>query len=158
MRHAIHAARSLAAAGLILSASLAVAQPARARTAEEAKDLTERAVAYVHAVGRETAFTAFGRPDGGFVDGELYVFCLDASGTVVAHGGNPSIVGRDLSGVRDPDGRYPNVEANRMGLDHGRGWVRYRWPNPVSKRIEPKSVYVIRVDDHTVCGSGFYEP
>lgn len=137
---------------------LSAAAPAGARTAEEARALAERAVAFARAAGHEKAFDAFGRPDGGFVDGELYVFCLDASGTVVAHGGNPALVGRDLSQVRDPDGHLPNVEANRMGHDQGAGWVRYRWPNPASHRIERKSVYVIRLDDQTVCGAGYYEP
>ena len=31
------------------------------------------------------------------------------------------------------------------------------WPNPISKRLEPKSAYVIRVDANTVCGSGYYK-
>jgi signal transduction histidine kinase len=131
---------------------------AGATTADQAKAFAERAVAHVRAVGEQQAFADFSRRDGGFVDGELYVFCQDASGVVVAHGGNPGIVGKNLIGVMDPDGRYPNAELNRMGLDHGAGWVRYRWPNPVTNRIAEKNAYVIKVDDHTVCGSGYYEP
>ncbi len=143
---------------VIFIANLYIACAARATPAQEAQALAERAIAFAQEFGHERAFAAFGRPDGGFVKGELYIFCLDADGTVVAHGGNPAIVGRNLREVRDPDGRYPNIEANRMGLDHGSGWVRYRWPNPLSKRIELKSVYVMKLDAHTVCGSGFYEP
>jgi cytochrome c len=130
--------------------------PAHARTPEEVQTLTERAVAHIHDVGREQAFADFSRPDAGFVDGELYVFCLDASGVVVAHGGNPKLVGHSTADLRGPDGRLANVEINQLGLTRGSGWLEYQWPNPATKRIELKATYVMKVDDHTVCGSGYY--
>jgi len=140
-----------------LVAALALSRPVEARTADEAQALAERAVAHVAAVGRDAAFADFNRPDGGFVDGELYVFCQDASGIVVAHGGNPKIVGQDMSGVLGPDGKLSNVEINKLGLTQGGGWLEFRWPNPATKRIELKAAYVLKVDDHTVCGSGYYK-
>jgi cytochrome c len=136
---------------------LAAAAPAGARTADEVMALANRAVAHIGAVGRDQAFADFSRPDGGFVDGELYVFCQDASGVVVAHGGNPKLVGRNMSDVRGPDGRLANVEINHLGLTQGSGWLEFRWPNPATKRIELKVAYVLKVDDHTVCGSGYYQ-
>jgi signal transduction histidine kinase len=136
---------------------LIVAAPADARTADEATALAERAVAHIRAVGRDQAFADFSRPDGGFVDGELYIFCQDVSGVVVAHGGNPKLVGRNMADVRGPDGRLPNVEINQLGLTQGSGWLEFRWPNPATKRIELKAAYVLKVDDHTVCGSGYYK-
>lgn len=130
---------------------------ANAHTAQEAQALAERALAHIHDVGREQAFADFSRPDGGFVDGELYIFCQDISGVVVAHGGNPKIVGRNMADVRGPDGRLANVEINQLGLSQGSGWLEFRWPNPATKRIELKAAYVLKVDDHTVCGSGYYK-
>jgi cytochrome c len=144
--------------GLLLAGYIAFGTAASATTADQTKAFAEHAAAHVHEVGRDRAFADFSRPDGGFVDGELYVFCQDVSGVVVAHGGNPAIIGKNLSGVRDPDGRYPNVELNRMGLDNGSGWVRYRWPDPATNRIARKNSYVIKIDDQTVCGAGYYEP
>lgn len=134
-------------------------QPAQAetRTAAEVEAMAVNAVGHLRNVGREQAFTDFNRPTGGFVDGDLYVFCLDVGGTVIAHGGNPNIVGRDMSSVRDPDGRLPNAESIALGLSKGSGWLEYRWPNPVTKRIEPKVAFVLKVDDRTVCGSGYYK-
>ena len=131
--------------------------PAAAHTAEQVKAFAERAVAHIRAVGRDQAFADFSRPDGGFVDGELYIFCQDVSGVVVAHGGNPMLVGRNLAGVRGPDGRLANVEINQLGLSQGSGWLEFRWPNPATKRIELKAAYVLKVDDRTVCGSGYYK-
>jgi cytochrome c len=130
---------------------------ATAQMADQAKALAERAVVHIRAVGRDQAFADFSRPDGGFVDGALYVFCQDISGVVVAHGGNPQLVGRNMAGVRGPDGRLSNVEINQLGLTQGSGWLEFRWPNPVTKRIELKAAYVLKVDDHTVCGSGYYK-
>jgi hypothetical protein len=35
--------------------------------------------------------------------------------------------------------------------------VGFKWPNPVTKRIEDKSAYVIRTNDDVVCGVGYYK-
>jgi signal transduction histidine kinase len=131
---------------------------ANARTADEAMAFAKRAADHVKDVGKDQAFADFSRPDGGYVDGELYVFCQDEDGTVVAHGGNPAIVGKNLLTVRDPDGRQPNAEMNHLGLTQGSGWYDFRWPNPATKQIQQKSAYVIKIDDRTICGSGYYKP
>jgi cytochrome c len=127
-----------------------------AATAEQAKAFSERASAHIKQVGEKKAFADFTRPDGGFVDGELYVFCYDRKGTNMAHGGNRALVGRNLLHIKDPDGVEPNALIVKMGFEHERGWVDFKWPNPVTKRIEDKSAYVIRTNDVT-CGVGYYK-
>jgi cytochrome c len=136
----------------------AIANPvaAVAATAEQAKAFSERAAAHIEQVGEETAFADFTRKDGGFVEGELYVFCYDHDGVNKAHGGNPSFVGRNLLHIKDPDGAEPNLMIVNMGFQQGRGWVGFKWPNPVTKRIEDKSAYVIRTRD-VACGVGYYK-
>ena len=150
-------AKPLVWLAFILAAAIATGGAADANKADQAQALAERALDHIHDVGREQAFADFTRPDGGFVDGELYIFCQDVSGVVVAHGGNPKIVGRNMADVRGPDGRLANVEINQLGLSKGSGWLEFRWPNPTTKRIELKAAYVLKVDDHTVCGSGYYK-
>jgi signal transduction histidine kinase len=127
-----------------------------AATPEQAKAFSERASAHIKQVGEKRAFADFTRPDGGFVDGELYVFCYDRKGMNMAHGGNRSFVGRNLLHIKDPDGIEPNNLIVKMGFEHERGWVDFKWPNPVTKRIEDKSAYVIRTND-VVCGVGYYK-
>ena len=145
--------------GAIAAAALtaALVTPALSRTAAEAQSFAERAVAYIKSVGADKAFADFSRPDGGFVDGELYMFCYAKDGTNKAHGGNPSFVGKNLIGVKDPDGFVVNAEIIKKAMADGTGWVDFKWPNPVSKKIESKSAYVIKVDADTVCGSGYYK-
>ena len=92
---------------------------AHAATAEEAKAFSERAAAYILEVGEERAFADFTRPDGGFVQGELYVFCYDHEGVNRAHGGNPLFVGKDLLHIKDPDGKEPNDEIVTTGFEQG---------------------------------------
>jgi cytochrome c len=150
------ARRAIRLAEIIL-ASFFAATSASGHTADEAQALAQRGLAHIQDVGREKAFADFNRPDGGFIDGDLYIFCQDVSGVVIAHGGNPKIVGRNMSDIRGPDGRLSNVEINQLGLSQGSGWLEFRWPNPVTKRIELKAAYVLKVDDHTVCGSGYYK-
>ena len=81
------------------------ADPARADPAQRAQALAERAFTHTLAVGREQAFVDFSRVDGPFIDGDLYIFCVDASGVILAHGGNPRVVGHNMADLRGPDGR-----------------------------------------------------
>lgn len=142
----------------VVAVSITATEPltAMAATAEQAKAWSERAAAYIEQFGEKKAFADFTRHDGGFVDGELYVFCYDRKGLNKAHGGNPSLVGRNLLHIKDLDGREPNALIVKMGFEHGRGWVDFKWPNPATKRIENKSAYVIRTND-VVCGAGYYK-
>jgi len=147
-------------AALILASAISAAVPslpAVAATADEAKAFAEKAAQHVKDVGEQQAFADFSKPGGPWVKGELYVFCQAEDGTVVAHGGNPAIVGKNMLNVKDPDGKAPNAEMNKLGLSQGAGWYDFRWPNPATKQIQEKSAYVIKIDDHTICGSGYYK-
>ena len=142
----------VATAALII---FALPMAACAATRDEAKAYSEKAAAYIKQVGEEKAFLDFTRPDGGFVNGELYVFCYDRNGVNKAHGGNRAFVGRNLLHIKDPDGKEPNALIVKMGFEQGQGWVDFKWPNQVTKQIESKSAYVIRTNE-VVCGVGYY--
>ena len=43
-----------------------------------------------------------------------------------------------------------------MAQTSGEGWVTYKWPNPVSKKIEDKAAFIRKVDDMIV-GCGAYK-
>jgi cytochrome c len=146
-------------AGLMAAVLFAVtARPAGARTAEEAKALLERAVAHIQAVGPARAFADITRPDGGFVDGELYVFCTTPDGIMLAHGGNPNLVGKNLIAVRDPDGTLTTAGIIRVGQTRGQGWFEYLWPNLVTGRVQRKVTYIVSIDERTICASGYFKP
>jgi cytochrome c len=146
-------------AGLIAAVHFAiVAQPASAHSPDEVQALVERAAEHIRAHGRQQAFDDFNRPDGGFVDGELYIFCFDDEGIERANGGNPKFVGKNLSKARDAGGKLTYIDMWHIGQTNGQGWYEYTWPNPVKGRIQQKVAYVLRIDDQTVCASGYYKP
>jgi signal transduction histidine kinase len=139
-----------------MTMSAASISPALAVTGDDVQAFVSKAMTHINAVGQAQAFTDFSQRDGNFVSGELYIFCQAADGVILAHGANPALVGRNFSNVIDPDGKPANREINRIGFTYGEGWVHFKWPNPVTKKVQPKSAWVMKVNDEAVCGSGYY--
>jgi signal transduction histidine kinase len=137
---------------LVLLLGLFHGQNARATTPEQAKAMAEKAAEYVKQHGPEKAFAAIEDRSGQFRDGDLYVFVHDSAGLVVAHGGYASLKGKNTIGLTDIDGK-PFVKE--MVAIKDTGWVDYKWQNPVSKALEEKSVYVIRVGPYLVCAGAY---
>lgn len=125
-------------------------------TKAEAKAMVEKAASYLKTYGKEKSFAEFMQPKGQFKDRDLYIYALDKTGKVLAHGGIPSLVGMDFSKTKDADGKLFIKEILDGAQTNGSGWVDYKWTNPVSKKIEPKSAYFLRADD-VVLGCGAYK-
>jgi|HubBroStandDraft_4_1064222.scaffolds.fasta_scaffold129150_2 cytochrome c len=140
-----------------LAVTTATGWAATAHTANDVQALVERAAAHIKSVGQKQAFADITRPDGGFTDGDLYVFCNSADGTVLANGGNPKLIGKSLAAVTDSEGRKPVFDGIRLALTQGQAWLEYLWPNPPAGRVQHKMTFVLRIDDRTVCGSGYYK-
>lgn len=125
-------------------------------TAAEAVALVQKAGAYLKANGKDKAYAEFNNPSGAFKDRDLYIIVYDLKGTNVAHGANPKMIGKDLIDLKDAEG----VPIVRSFIDvangKGKGWVDYKWPNPVSKAIEPKSTYIEKHGD-VLIGAGIYK-
>jgi len=92
-----------------------------------------------------------------FHDRDLYPFVYDLSGKCIAHGGYPALVGKNLLDVKDPDGVYKTREQIKVATGPGEGWVDYKWPNPVTNKIEDKTSYIERLGDNYLVGVGVYK-
>jgi cytochrome c len=125
-------------------------------TADEAKTLMDKAVAYVKANGKEKAFAEFTNQKGKFIDRDLYIFAVDFKGLTLAHGGNEKLVGKDMYGLKDADDKLFIQKFIEVAKTKGSGWVDYKWSNPLTKKIENKSTYVQRIDDYFL-GCGIYK-
>ena len=139
---------------LFLVASSAYAQD-RGTTAE-AKSLLSKAVAYYKANGQAKAFAAFNDPKGNFVSKDLYIFALDMSGKIIAHGVNAALIGKDMLGTKDADGKLFIKEMVAIGKTKGKGSVDYKWVSPKTNKVEQKSSYLEKVN-RVVLGCGFYK-
>lgn len=122
----------------------------------DAKALIEKGVAYYKANGKDKAFAEFSDPKGQFTKGDLYIFVIDTKGTVFAHGGNPKLIGKDMSELKDADGKFFMKEIIKTANEKGKGWVDYKWANPVTKKIDNKTTYVEKVDGY-IFGCGVYK-
>ena len=144
---------------LCLVVAIAFAGPATAQevgSADEASALVKKGIAFYKAQGKDKAFAAFADPNGGFQTKDLYIFVQDMKGLMLAHGKNAGLNGKDLSGLKDSDGKLFVAEMMKVVSEKGSGWVDYKWVNATTKKIEPKSSYVEKVDD-MFFGAGIYK-
>jgi signal transduction histidine kinase len=145
----------LCLAVLCLAASAALAQESKG-TKEEAVAMVKKAVAAIKADGKEKTFAAIDDPNGPYRDRDLYVVVYDLSGKCLAHGANPKQIGKDLLELRDPDGKFFVKERVELGKTKDSFWQDYKFLNPSNKLIEPKSMYLEKVDGMLV-GCGVYK-
>ena len=144
--------RTALLSGLIALSGLVAAAEEGHGTAEEARAMLEEAVAAVKA-DKAKALAAFNAPDGGFRDGDLYVFCANASdGIETAH---PIHKGDDLTKIKDVNGYAFGQAILDTAVEGEIKEVDYMWPRPGSKTSEKKVTYVTKVDDQ-VCAVGYY--
>ena len=141
------------AAALMLAAP---AQAAERGTRAEAEAMVKKAVAYVKANGRAKAAEEF-TSGGGFKDRDLYVSYYEMTGKVIGHGANAKLVGKDLIGLKDPDGKLLIQNIVEVAKTKGKGWSdSYKFRDPLTDKMAEKVIYVERVDD-TWIGVGVYK-
>ncbi len=143
----------LGAMGLLLASGV---QAADQGTAAEAEAMVKKAVAYIKAHGPEKAYEEFTNGKS-FKDRDLYIIVYDLNGKNLAQGANPKLVGKDLIGLKDPDGKPLIQMFVDLAKNKGKGWVEgYKFLNPVSQKIEGKAMYLERVGE-TLVGCGIYK-
>ena len=125
-------------------------------TATEAEAMVKKAVAYIKANGPEKSYEEFTNGKS-FKDRDLYIIVYDLNGRNLAQGANPKLVGKDLIGLKDPDGKPLIQMFVDLAKSKGKGWVEgYKFLNPVSQKIEAKAMYLERVGE-TLVGCGIYK-
>ena len=123
--------------------------------AEQAKDLLNKAVAFLEKEGPAKAFCAFNDPGGRFHNGPLYVFAVNMDGVYFAHSAAPTLVGTSLRDTRDAAGQPVGKNIMEVIMKHGEGSVDYMWLNYSTNKVEQKHSFVKRVEEF-VLGVGYY--
>lgn len=141
------------ALGLLLAAAGAQAGNA---TADEAVAMVKRGVAFIKAQGTEKGYAEISNRQGQFIDRDLYLVVYGLDGTVLAHGANDKMVGKNLIDLKDIDGKAFVKERVELGQTKSSFWQDYKFTDPVTKKIEPKTTYCERLDASVVCG-GIYK-
>lgn len=123
---------------------------------EEAVAMVKRVQVMFKERGAEATFKAVSdKSTAEFHDRDLYPFIYDMSGVNVAHGARPALIGKNLIGLKDQDGKFLIREMLEIVKAKGSGWFDYKWPNPINNKIEDKSSYVEKMGDYWV-GVGVY--
>ncbi|CAN5134083.1 hypothetical protein BH11PSE9_BH11PSE9_02450 [soil metagenome] len=137
-------------------AFLGSAHAAEQGTAAEAEAMVKKAVTYIKANGPDKSYEEF-TTGKSFKDRDLYIVVYDLNGKNLAQGANPKLVGKDLIGLKDPDGKPIIKMFVDLAKDKGKGWVEgYKFMNPVTQKMEGKAMYLERVGD-TLVGCGIYK-
>ncbi len=126
-------------------------------TAPEAGAMVKKVVTAIKEKGKDTVYAEITQGKAGpWVDRDLYPVVYDLSGKCLAHGANAKMAGKDFSEATDVDG-VPYVKHRmEMAKQKQSFWQDYKFTNPTTKKIEPKSMYCERLDDTAVC-AGIYK-
>ena len=151
MKHLkISIAAALLAAGTLAHAAVGGA------TADQATAMVKKGVAFIKANGPEKGYAAVTSKSSPFKFQDLYLTVYGLDGTVHAHGANEKMVGRNLIDLKDIDGKAFIKERVEMSKAQASFWQDYKFTNPETKKIEPKSMYCERLEQTVVCG-GIYK-
>lgn len=152
----MHRSAATALAGLVLGFATAAAHADGNATTAEATAMVKKGVAFIKSSGKDAGYAEVSNKSGRFVDRDLYLVVYGLDGTVRAHGANEKMVGKNLIDLKDVDGKPFVAERVELAKSKGTFWQDYKFTNPVTKKIEPKSMYCERLDDSVVCG-GVYK-
>jgi len=124
-------------------------------TRAQAVAMVQRVQAKFAKDGAEATFKAITETDE-FRDRDLYPFVYDAQGVSVAHGANAKMVGKLWISIKDQDGNFLIQQMLAIMREPGSGWVDYKWPNPLTHKIQDKSAYIEKLGDRYFVGVGVY--
>jgi cytochrome c len=147
----------LKALGLVtLVLSTAAVRAADAGTPAEAEAMVKKVVASIKANGPEKTFDEVTNGKS-YKDRDLYAYVYDLNGKCLAHGANPKLVGKDLIGLKDPDGKLVIKIVMDLAKEKGKGWTEpVKFRNPTTDKLQTRVSYIERVGDFVV-GSGVYK-
>lgn len=136
----------------MLAAVIGSANAGDRGTKPEATALAKKAVEFIQANGADKAYATFmDKTNATFHDRDLYVLVYDMNGNCLAHGNNPKLAGKNNMDSQDADGVYYVKDRMELAKSHVSFWQDYKFTNPVSKKIEPKSTYCEKLNQTVVC-------
>jgi hypothetical protein len=127
-------------------------------SADAAKVMLAKAVAAVKA-DQAKALDLFNKGEGGFREGDLYVFCVTASDGKFVATGNPNskkLLGVDVKTLKDRNGNPINLDAAKKKPEGEITTIDYEFTKPgtINEQV-PKETYITKIGI-LICGVGYY--
>ena len=148
---------TIAAVAITLLAGTTLAFADVPPTKEGAVAMVKKAVAAIKADGTEKVYAAISTPGGQFIDGEIYVVVQGFDGITVAHAANPKLIGVNMTGTQDVDGKYFTEDLTALARTNASFWYDFKFANPATKKIQVKDYYCETLSSTRVC-AGVYRP
>lgn len=146
---------SLAIAALF-TAHLSAGAATDGASSAEAQAMVKKGMTFIKTNGKDKGYAEITNKEGQFKDRDLYLVVYGLDGTVHAHGANDKMVGKNLIALKDIDGKEFVKERVEMGKAKPTFWQDYKFTDPVSKKVLPKTMYCERMEETVVCG-GIYK-
>ena len=115
--------------------------------------MLERAVAAVKE-DKPKALDMFQKGEGGFKDRDLYVWCANASVSILT--AHPTNKGKELRYIEGKHGAPFGQEIMQHAAEGTIKEVTYWWPRPSSDKPLEKTTFYTKVGDQ-ICGVGYYK-
>lgn len=145
---------------LAITVLVSLSAHAEGPNAAQAEKLVKGAVAYAQKNGMDKLIFQTNQANGIFHVGsgsQLYIFIYDPKGLCKAIGYNTmELVGKNRIDLKDPDGKMIIREFINTATTKGKGWVDYKYPNPITGKVEQKTSY-LEFHDGLIVGSGVYK-
>jgi cytochrome c len=125
-------------------------------TEADATAMVKKGVAFIKANGKDKGYAEVSNKAGQFKYQDLYLVVYGLDGTVLAHGANEKMIGKNLIELKDVDGKAFVRERVELAKTKPSFWQDYKFTNPETKKIEPKAMYCERLEETVVCG-GIYK-
>jgi len=161
MRRRLTLLFAAASVAVVALSPTAFAQETRG-TADAAKAMLMKAIAAVKA-DKAKALDMFNKGEGGFRDGDLYVFCVNASDGKIVATGNPNLkpaLGTDIRAAQNSTGDafgakiYAAIQKAEGEITE----VSYMAPRPgPDDTLAARVSLVTRADDDIGCGVSYYK-
>ena len=152
MRQLAVAAGQAAMLFLLAATPLPAANP-QFGTEAEARAMLEKAVAAVKE-NKPNALEMFNKGEGGFKDRDLYVWCANASDSVLT--AHPYLKGEHLQEIKGKKGYPLGKEIMENAAEGQIKEVEYWWPRPGTEKPLEKTTFYTQVAGQN-CGVGFYK-
>ena len=122
------------------------------------EDVVDRAATLVAQRGKD-AFAELRDKTGPFVFLDTYVFVDTPDGTELVNPGHPSLEGKNISDLKDLNGKALARDYIAAALEDGSAWVEYYWYKPGHNTPARKQTYVRKVqhgEETYIVGAGLY--
>jgi cytochrome c len=140
----------------LLAASALLGAPALAADDEAAAvAMVDKGVAYMQKNGKDALLKAINARSLEFMNERNYLHVRALDGTQLAHPINPKLVGKNMVVLPDADGKLFRKEIIERARSKGKGWVDFRYNNPISGEVEKKSSYFLKNGD-VILEAGIY--